>query len=354
MEILKKKIWELLEIARNEEVNSKVLKYLKTSLGNLSAKYFYDKDLTFLSFSKTFERDIENGLIKKEVLINNLNKIFNLNKDIDGLTSLYIYKIKNSKKNQSVVYDYQKLVNLLFTKQDFKNALKFCEDGLKLIDLENLDIKRIKLFIDMLLIQNHLKQLLKYDREEILNDMNYISKVLQTSSQYLEENNKSVYSIKLGYLYVFDSFEYKEYKKCIQYSEQFLKLFQNDDIINTQYKLKYKLYETLAYSYLFTKKYEKAINISKNAIELKKRFGDIYIFGIYSVLIESFYALKEYDESLGYAHEANSYVSKDVNKLIYMYEMLAKIYDAKGDKTRVVEYLHKLKRLVEAEKSPAL
>ena len=142
----------------------------------------------------------------------------------------------------------------------------------------------------------------------------------------------------------------KEYKKAIQYGEKIIEIIDSGKV-SIKISLKYRIFEGLAYSYLLDNKFQNAVEFAKRAIKLKNSLLSIDIFSALIILAESNIALNEYEEALNYAHEAHSFVGESIEKLEYIYELLAKIYKAKKDDENAKEYLEKLCHLQEINKN---
>ena len=351
MKQFEKKLWDILEVARNGDLNEVALGYLKEGLGNFFAKYVFDRDLTYLQYLKWIENDIEFKRVDVINLLESLYKIFYLHRDLDSAIDLKKQKIKYKKKLEldGVEYDYYELANIYYDKGKLKKALESLEKVFDRLDTKNLTVSALELYIRSMIMQNQLKQDMKYDKEEISKELKSLESIFLNTAKHFDEKKQMILRVQILYLNMIYYLDSKKYENAIKYGEKIVEIL---DETNTPIKisLKYRIYEGLAYSYLLEKNYEDAINIAKRAIKLKNSLLSIDTFSALIILAESYLALNEFEEALNYAHEANGYVNNSLEKLEYIYELLAKIYKAKNDESGAKEYLEKLCQLQEVNK----
>ncbi len=346
MENISKELWEILELVRSGELNQISLNYLKNAFGIFFAKYLYNKDLTYLKFIQILENDLKNERIDIINLLENLSKIYYLHRDLKTALKLKELEIKEMEKSSSNELNkaYYSVANIYFEDGQLKKALEYVQKAINSINKSKLGINELKLFLDSLIMQNQLKQELKFPTDEILKDIKYIQNLFDNTSKYFEEDDVDKYFILINYLYLSNFVLYGNYEIAIKYGEKIIELIENKNV-KLKFSLRYRIYENLAMAYLFEKRYKEAIKFAKKAINIKNSLLTISTFSALSILAEAYYALKDYDEALSYALEANSYVSNSISKLTYLYEILTKIYASKGDEKKAREYLMKLRQL---------
>jgi len=115
MELLEKKLWEILEVARHGDLNEVAMGYLKDGFGNFFAKYIYDRDLTYLNYVKWLESDIKAKRLDITKLYQSLYKIYYLHRDLDSAIEFKKLKIKTMKRDEiaGVEFDYYELANIM-------------------------------------------------------------------------------------------------------------------------------------------------------------------------------------------------------------------------------------------------
>jgi len=172
----------------------------------------------------------------------------------------------------------------------------------------------------------------------------YLENIYENTNGYLERVDSDKYYILLNYLYLSYYISYGKSQEAIKYGEKIVEVIETKNI-DLKISMKYKIYENLSMAYLFEKMYHEAIESAKKALKIQKTLLTLSAFGVLSVLAEAYYALKDYDESLVFATEANSYTNNSIGKLSYLYEILSKIYASKGDREQASEYLIKLREL---------
>jgi tetratricopeptide (TPR) repeat protein len=351
MKLLEKKLWEILETARDGELNEVSVNYLKEGLGNFYAKYVYDRDLTYLHFLKWIESDIETKRVDIIKLLESLYKIFYLHRDINSAIELKKQKIKYKKKLEldGVEYDYYELANIYYDKGNHKDALKSLEKVFKRLDTKNLTVNALELYLKSSIMKNQLKQDIKSEKTEILSELRTLESTFLNTAKYFDEKKQLSLRLQILYLNMMYYLDNKEYKKSIKYGDKIIEIIDRTNI-PVKISLKYRIYEGLAYSYLLEGKQKKAISIATKAINLKNSLLSIETFSALIVLAEAYLQLDEYEQSLKYAKEANGYVNNSIDKLEYIYELLAKIYKAKDDEDKAKEYLGKLCQLQEINK----
>ncbi len=352
MNLLEKKLWEILEVARSGDLNEIATKYLKEGLGNFYAKYVYDRDLSFLQFTKWIESDLKSKRVRDIDICESLYKIYHLHRDLDTAIEFKNMKIKLMKESglKGLEFERFSLANLYFDKGLTEKALKTLQKVIKNIDTHNMQINVLELYIKSLIMQNQLKQDLKYKKDEVLEDIKYLETIFVNTAKYFDEKKQAVFKVQILYLYLSYWLVYQNYAKAIVYGEKAVDILESNDV-PIKISLRYRIYESLGYAYLLNKKYDKASQMAKRAVSLKNKLISIDTFSAVVILAESSLAQGEYDEALNYAHEANGYVNNSIDKLEYIYELLAKIYKAKKDDERAKEYLEKLCRLQEVSKS---
>ena len=350
MNFLEQRLWEILEIAKNGELNEVALGYLKDGLGNLFEKYI-TKDITYEQFLKWLKSDIETKEIDIIDLLESLYKIYYLHKDLDSAIEFKKQKIKYKKNSEQsgIEYDYYELANIYYDKGKHKKALESLERLFKRLDTKNLNISALELYIRSKIMQNQLMQDIKTDKDEIIKELKSLESIFLNTVKYFDEKKQIILRVQILYLNMNYYLDSKEYENAIKYGEKIVEIL---DETNTPIKisLKYRIYEGLAYSYLLEKDYKKAIDMAKRAIKLKNTLLSIDIFSALIVLAEAYLALNKYEDALNYAYEADEYVNNSIKKLEYIYELLAKIYKAKDDEDGAKEYLEKLCQLQEVNK----
>jgi len=352
MNLLEKKLWEILELARDGDLNDIAMGYLKDGLGSFFAKYVYDRDLTYLQYMKWLESDIKAKRIDKINLYQSLYKIFYLHRDLDNAIEFKKQKIKAMKEEDKsgVEFDYYELANINYDKGNHQKALDSLSKVFKRLDTKRLTVGTLELYLRSLIMQNQLKQDIKYPSNEIQKELEHMETVFINTAKHFDEVKQSSLRVQILYLNMIYHLDKKEYDDAIKYGEKILEVLEQSNV-PIKISLKYRIYEGLAYSYLLEGKYNKAIDMAKKAINLKNSLLSIDTFSALVVLAESYIALKEYDEALSFAHEANGYVNNSIEKLEYIYELLAKIYKAKDDESSAKEYLEKLCQLQEVSRS---
>jgi len=343
MEFLKRKLWEILEIARNGDLNEIAMRYLKDGFGNFFAKYLLDKDLTYLTYVKWLEDDIKSNRLDSVKLYESLYKIFYLHRDLESAIEFKKLKIKTKKQKDisGIELDYYELANIYYDKRELDKALDSLKKVFKRLDTKKLTVSGLELYIKSLIMQNQLKQDKKLITDEVLQELKYLENVFLNTSKHFSQSKQLSFQVQIIYLNMIFHLNKGDYKNAIKYGEKIVEILDNNTV-PVKISLKYRIYEGLAYSYLLNKKYEEAISIAKRAMKLKNSLLTIDIFSALVILAESYIALGEYEEALNYAHEANSCVNNSISKLEYVYELLAKVYKAKNDEENAKEYLEKL------------
>lgn len=352
MELIESKLWNILKLAHKGELNPVAMEYLKSGLGGFFAKYVYDKDLSHKQFLKWLESDVEYKRVDILNLLDNLSKIYYFHRDFDSaidLRELKLKEIEDDEKGEKIPLEYYSLANWLFENGDYKEALKSIESGIGSIDTQNLTKVSLKLLIESMIMKEQLRMLLSYDIKIIASELEKISGLLVETSKHLSKQDADELLVMVQSLIVSNSVDREDYTNAITVGKKAFDAIESKNL-DLKLMLKYYLYEKLSYAYLFEKEYENAIGICKRALGLKQKLSSIPLYSTLIILVESYVALKEYDEALRYAHEANSYVNNSVDKLEYIYEMLAKLYEAKGDEKSSYEYQEKLKHLEEGIK----
>jgi tetratricopeptide (TPR) repeat protein len=349
MDFLEQKFWDILEIARNGELNEIGSSYLKDGLGNLFERYLI-KDITYEQFLEWFKGDIETKEIDIVDLLESLYKIYYLHRDLASAIEFKKEKIKYKKKSEQsgIEYDYYELANIYYDKGKHKKALESLEKLFKRIDTKNLDISTLELYIRSKIMQNQLMQDIKTDKDEIIKELKSLESIFLNTAKYFDEKKQIILRVQILYLNMNYYLNSKEYDNAVKYGEKIVEIL---DVTNAPIKisLKYRVYEGLAYSYLLEKNYKKAVDTAKRAIKLKNTLLSIETFSALIVLAESYLALNEYEEALNYAYKANECVKNSFKKLEYVYELLAKIYKAKNDENGAKQYLEKLCQLQEVQ-----
>jgi len=349
MELLEKKLWEILEIARAGDLNEVALGYLKEGFGNFFAKYMYDRDLTYLTFVKWLESDIQAKRLDIVKLYQSLYKIFYLHRDLDTAIEFKKQKIKAMKKENlpGIEYDYYELANIYYDKQNLDKALESLKKLFKRLDTRRLTVSALELYIRSMIMQNQLKQDKKQDKKEISEELSHLENVFLNTYKHFPEDKQLSLKVHILYLKMMHNISKKDYKEAINTGEKIVDILERNSV-PIKISLRYRIFEGLAYAYLLDKKYDKAIDMAKRAIKLKNSLLTINIFSALIVLAEAYFAIGEYEEALNYAHEANGYVNNSISKLEYIYTLLAKIYKAKNDEKNAREYVEKLCHLQEA------
>jgi len=349
MEELEQKLWEILEVARVGDLNEIALGYLKEGFGNFFAKYMYDRDLTYLTFVKWLESDIEAKRLDVIKLYQSLYKIFYLHRDLKNAIEFKKLKIKAMKKDEvpGIEYDYYELANLYYDNKNLDKALDSLKKVFKRLDTKRLTLNALELYIKSLIMQNQLKQDKKLDDKEILAELNHLESVFVNTSKHFPKEKQLSFRVQILYLNMTHNLNKKDYKNAIKYGEKIVEILQSANV-PIKISLRYRIYEGLAYSYLLDGEYKKAIDMAKRALKLKNSLLTIDTFSALVILSEAYIALGEYEEALNYAHEANGCVNNSISKLEYVYTLLAKVYKAKNDEENAKEYVEKLCRLKEA------
>ena len=352
MKMIEDKLWDVLKLAHKGELNPVSEDYLKVGLGGCFAKYVYDRDLSSLQFEKQLSRDIEYKRVDMTALIESLSKLYYFHRDLKSAIELKELKLKHIQddiKSEKIPLEYYSLANWLFENGDYKEALKMIDTGIKSIDTQNLTKVSLKLLVESMIMKEQLRMILSHDIKLIDDDLKKIFKLLVDTSKHMTEQDADELLVMVQSLMVSNSVDMEDYTNAIKVGKE---AFDTIDSKNLDLKsmLKYYLYEKLAYAYLFKHEYENAISVCKRALGLKQKLISIPLYSILVILVESYFAQNEYDEALRYAHEANSYVNNSVDKLEYIYKILAKLYRAKGDNASAKEYQEKLKHLEEGIK----
>jgi len=346
MSVLVSKLWGLLSDSYKSELSEKSTEYLKSSLGEVFAKYIYNKDLTHANFLKNIDEDFEFKRIDKVVLLENMCQIFSDEKDLDTVIELRKEKIKFLKilEDKNISQEYFLLAVTFFETKKYKKSLKNIDYAINAFDLKKLNVKLLTLLIDCMHMKVQLKIILHAENNEIENDLTKFYKLVEDSKQYIDLKSYEKYLVKFYVLELSHLLNKSEYKAAISSGEKALSLIETNTL-ELKAILKYYLYEKLGYAYLFSKDYKNTIKVSKKALVLIKENKNLPAFSILVVLVESYIAQHEYDMALEYAHEANSYVNNSVEKLKYTYEMLARLYTKKKEVQKAQEYTEKLKYL---------
>ena len=138
-----------------------------------------------------------------------------------------------------------------------------------------------------------------------------------------------------------------KFKQALEYYERALNIFQ-----------KLKNYERIAVTlnvisktYLGLYEYEKAANYSKKALPLMEKYRPNYLAVVWKNLSEVDFSKKQYDIALKGLDKALFFAEKyeDQQDLTNTYQLIAKVYLAKGDINR--SYENALKGVLIAEKS---
>jgi len=343
MEFLEKKLWEILEVARAGDLNEIAIGYLKEGFGNFFAKYIYDRDLTYLTYVKWLESDIEAKRLDIIKLSHSLYKIFYLHRDLDTAIEFKKLKIKVMKKSDlsGIEYDYYELANIYYDKQNLDKALESLKKVFKRLDTNKLTISALELYIRSLIMQNQLKQDKKVDPKDISQELKQLETIFVNTTEHFPEEKQLSLRVHILYLNMMFNLSEKQYKEAIKYGEKTVEILDTNHV-PIKISLRYRIFEGLAYSYLLDKRYQDAISMAKRAIKIKNSLLTIDTFSALVVLAESYMALGEYEEALNYAHEANGCVNNSINKLEYVYTLLAKVYKAKNDEENAKEYIQKL------------
>ena len=352
MEVIEEKLWSILKLTHNGELNPVSMEYLKQGLGGFFAKYVYDRDLNFVQFTKWLGSDIEYKRVDILVLAENLSKIYHLHRDFESAVLLRKIKLKkmlSDGKSEKVSLEYYILANWFFEKGNFKEALQNITLGIKSIDTKNLTKENLKVLIESMIMKEQLNMLLPHDTKLISDNLEKLLRLVIETSMHISTKDSNSLKVRVYALIVSNNIEKKEYTKAILVGNKAIELIDKEDL-NLKTMLKYYLFEKLSYAYLFEKNHEKAIEISRKALGLKEQLITLPVYSVLVILVESYLAQKEYDEALRYAHEANSYVNNSVDKLEYIYEILSKLYSYKGDNKIAKEYQDKLKHLAEGVK----
>jgi len=352
MNLIEKKLWEILQIARSGDLNEVSTNYLKEGLGNFYKKYVLDKDLDFVSFSKWLKSDLKAGRLDEKAITQALYKIYYFHRDLDTAGELKSYKIKliedTDKKN--IEFEKYELASLNYDKGEKEKALQMVSDAISSLDTNNLKVDTLELYIKSLIMKNQLKQDLKENPDDILDEIKEVETIFINTAKYLDSKKQALFKTQILYLYLSHWLNTQNYPMAIVYGAKAVEAFEGGKL-PLNMTLKYRIYEGLSYAYLLNQKYDKAKDTAQKAVALKNKLITIDTFSAIVLLAESALAQREYDEALNYAHEANTMVNNSIEKLEYIYELLAKIYKAKKDDDSAKEYLEKLCRLQEVSKN---
>ena len=350
MKKLEAKLWKIVEVAKSGDLNEISVKYLEDGFGKLFIKYVYDKDMDFLKFVTTLEDDVKNSRINLIELYENLYKIYYFHRDLDSAIEFKESEIKlKAKAKQDISKDYYEVANVYYDKGELGVALEKLKGFFKNTDTTRLTLEKLDLYIKSLIMQNQLKQDLKFPKDEVLADLKSLDEVFKKVRTYFKEPERLSFVVQILYLYSNHYLSQGEYKVAIKYGQKAKELLTQNQVA-IKISLKYRIYESLAYAYLLDKDYERAVDVAKSALKLKNTLLTIDVFSVLTILSEAYLGLGDPDEALNYAHEANGLVNNSFIKLEYIYELLAKIYKAKDDEKSTTEYLQKLCKLQEAVK----